>query len=350
MTPAEGSPTWPDLLTTLIAGQDLDLAQASWAMDRIMSGEAAPAVVGAFLVALRAKGESVPEIRGLADVMLAHANRIQVPGETIDIVGTGGDRSNAVNISTMSSLVVAGAGVRVVKHGNRAASSASGAADVIEALGVDVTITPARVAQVASEAGITFCFAQQFHPSMRHVAPVRGALGVATTFNLLGPLTNPAQPTYASVGVADLQRAPLIAGVFAERGRPAAVSRGHGGLDKLSLGGPSDLWWVRDGVVSEHVITPDDVGLDTSPLESLRGEDATHNAEVVRRLLAGAAGPVRDAVLFNAGTALAVATGAGHDHGEVVAAIRAGISRAAVSIDSGAAADVLERWVAATRA
>lgn len=346
----ESTPTWPDLLTTLVSGRDLDLAESSWAMDEIMSGSADPIVVGAFLVALRAKGESVTEIRGLADVMLAHANRIEVPGETLDIVGTGGDRAGTVNISTMSALVIAGAGVTVVKHGNRAASSKSGSADVLEALGVDLTLPPSRVAEIAGEAGITFCFAQQFHPSMRHAAPARGALGIGTAFNLLGPLTNPAQPAYAAVGVADARTAPLFAGVFAERGRPAAVFRGHDGLDELTVSGPSSLWWVRDGAVSEHVLAPGDLGLGTHSLEALRGADARHNAGVARDLLAGAQGAVRDAVLLNAGAALAVAGGAGHGRGEILDAVRAGVERAAQSIDTGRAAGVLERWVAATHA
>ena len=343
------APTWPDLLTALTAGEDLDAAQTSWAMGEIFAGNASPIVVGAFLVALRAKGETVTELRALADVMLAHAHRIEVPGDTLDIVGTGGDRAHTVNISTMSAIVAAGAGRTVVKHGNRAASSSSGSADVLEALGVDLTLPPERVAQIAGEAGITFCFAQAFHPSMRHAAPARAALGIGTAFNVLGPLTNPAQPRHAAIGVADARIAPLIAGVFAERGRPAAVFRGDDGLDELTLATTSLLWWVGDGQVSEIRIAPAELGLSEAPLSALRGADAAHNAEVARRLLAGEQGPVRDAVLLNAGTALAVGQ-AGHDEPAVRDAIRAGIERAAVAIDSGAAAGALERWVAATRA
>src|SRR6478609_11633059 len=308
---APDATTWPALLTDLIAGRDLDRPTAEWAMGQIMSGEATPSQVAGFLIGLRAKGESIEEMRGLAEQMLAHARRIKVPGPSLDIVGTGGDRAHTVNISTMSAMVAAAAGVRLVKHGNRAASSSSGSADVLEALGVDLSLPPERVVEVASEAGITFCFAQTFHPSFRHTAVPRRDLGIGTAFNVLGPLTNPAQPTYAAVGVADERIAPLIAGVFAGRGRAASVFRGDDGLDELTLATTSTVWWVRDGAVTELVLDPTDVGLDHHPVESLRGGDAEHNAQVARDLLAGADGPVRDAVLLNAGIALATASGLG---------------------------------------
>lgn len=327
-------------------------------MDQVFSGEATPSQVAGFVVALRAKGETVEELRALADVMLAHAHRFPSPAESIDIVGTGGDRAHTVNISTMSAIVLAGAGLRVVKHGNRAASSSSGSADVLESLGVDLTLSPAQVAAVGERAGITFCFAQAFHPSMRHAATTRRELGIGTVFNMLGPLTNPAQPTYAAVGVADARVAPLMAGVFAARGREAVVFRGSDGLDELTLAGPSDLWWVRDGEVVVDSVTPGEVGLVEAPLSALRGGEPAHNAEIVRELLAGrgrdgAPWPVRDAVVLNAGTALALSRGAARlagDRSRLLTAIRAGIEDAAATVDSGAAADVLARWVAATRA
>ncbi|HEV7172198.1 anthranilate phosphoribosyltransferase, partial [Pedococcus sp.] len=194
-SPTRTTASWPDLLSMLLRREDLSTAQAAWAMHEVMSGEATPVQLAGFLVALRAKGESVEELRGLADVMLEHAHRIEVAGPSLDIVGTGGDRAHTVNISTMAAVVIAACGITVVKHGNRAASSSSGSADVLEALGVDLTLSPERVEQVAREAGITFCFAQTFHPAMRHAAAARGGLGVGTAFNALGPLTNPAQPT-----------------------------------------------------------------------------------------------------------------------------------------------------------
>lgn len=345
-----GRITWPDLLTVLVGGSDLTLEQAQWAMNEVMRGEATPIQLAGFLMALRVKGESVAEIRGLADVMLAHAHRIEVPGPTIDIVGTGGDRQNTVNISTMSAIVMAASGVRLVKHGNRAASSSSGSADVLEALGVDLTLPPEQVRQVALEAGITFCFANAFHPAMRHAAPARSGLGVATAFNLLGPLTNPAQPTWTAVGVADKRYAPIIAGVFASRGTDAAVFRGRDGLDELTVSDVSDLWWVRNGEVSELQITPEAVGVRRHPLDELRGGDAVQNAAVVRAVLSGEEGAARQAVLLNAGAALAVASGAADATSEAItAAIAAGVRRAAETIASGAALATLDGWVAATR-
>ncbi len=345
------TPTWPDLLTSLIDGRDLGDGEARWAMDEVMSGAANPIQVAGFLVALRAKGETVTELRALADVMLEHAHRIQVPGPCLDIVGTGGDRQHTVNISTMAALVIAGCGVTVVKHGNRAASSSSGSADVLEALGVDLSLPPEQVARLATDVGITFCFAQAFHPSFRHAAPARSGLGIATAFNVLGPLTNPAQPGYAAVGVADARMAPLIAGVLAERGGRAVVFRGDDGLDELSIADTSTLWWVADGAVAVHPVAPEDVGLTRNPLSSLRGDDAAYNAGVARAVLAGDRTPVRDAVVYNAGAALATASGARvTSTADVLSAIRAGMERAAVAIDSGAASGVLDRWVAASRA
>lgn len=347
---ASSGPTWPDLLTRLLAREDLSLEDARWAMTRIMGGEATPVQVAGFLMALRAKVESVAEVRGLADVMLEHAHRIDVPGESIDIVGTGGDRFGTVNISTMSSVVIASTGLRVVKHGNRAASSKSGSADVLESLGVNLTLSPDHVRQVALDVGITFCFAQTFHPSMRHAGPARAELGVATAFNLLGPLTNPAQPTYAAVGVADARFLSVIAGVFADRGTSAAVFRGDEGLDEMSIAGTTTVLWVRDGDVTELSVHPSDVGLGVSTIDSIKGGLADENAEVARRVFAGDHGPARDAVLFNAGTALAVGAGTGATSAtEIHEAIRSGITRAAEAIDSGDVATLLDRWIVASR-
>jgi anthranilate phosphoribosyltransferase len=344
------SPSWPDLLTALLRREDLTTEQAAWAMQEVMSGEATPVQLAGFLVALRAKGESVDELRGLADVMLAHSNRIDVPGPSLDIVGTGGDRAHTVNISTMAAVVIAACGIRVVKHGNRAASSSSGSADVLEALGVDLTLSPERVVEVAHEAGITFCFAQTFHPAMRHAAAARGGLGVGTAFNALGPLTNPAQPTYAAVGVADARLGPLMAGVFAGRGKDAAVFRGDDGLDELTLSTTSTVWWVRGGTVTRRALDPCEVGLDYQPIESLRGADAAHNAQVAREVFGGQRGAVRDAVVLNAGIALALSTpDRGVAQEDFVHGIRTGMDRAETALDSGAAAQALNAWATATQ-
>ncbi|MHB9754203.1 anthranilate phosphoribosyltransferase [Streptomyces sp. BYX5S] len=337
--------SWPAVLNGLLEGRDQSADDTAWAMDRIMRGEATDAQIAGFAVALRAKGETVQEISGLVRGMYEHANVIEVPGETVDIVGTGGDGAKTVNISTMSAIVVAGAGAKVVKHGNRAASSASGSSDVLEKLGVNLDLAPKRVPEVAEEAGITFCFAIKFHPALRYAGAARGQLGIRTVFNLLGPLTNPAKVQAQAVGVADARMAPIVAGVFAERGNSSLVFRGDDGLDELTTTGTSRVWVVRDGAVREESFDPRDVGIDVVPIEALRGGDPSYNAEVARRLLDGERGPVRDAVLLNSAAAL-VAVRPGE--GTLVEQIRAGMDRAAESIDSGAAKGALERWVAAS--
>ncbi|MFD8425924.1 anthranilate phosphoribosyltransferase [Streptomyces sp. NPDC059668] len=351
VTPAGGDiaagRSWPAVLNGLLDGRDQSADDTAWAMDRIMSGEATDAQIAGFVVALRAKGETVEEITGLVRTMYEHAKVIEVPGETVDIVGTGGDGAKTVNISTMSSIVVAGTGTKVVKHGNRAASSASGASDVLGKLGVNLELTPKRVAEVAEEAGITFCFAVKFHPALRHVAAARGQLGIRTVFNFLGPLTNPARVRAQAVGVADARMAPIMAGVFAERGNSSLVFRGDDGLDELTTTATSKVWVVRDGKVTEERFDPRDVGLDLVPVEALRGADASYNAEVARRVLDGERGPVRDAVVLNAAAALVALSPA---DAPLVDQLRAAMVRTAESIDSGAARAALDRWVTATNA
>ncbi|MEU3735864.1 anthranilate phosphoribosyltransferase [Streptomyces sp. NPDC032198] len=349
VTPAGGNTaaarSWPGVLNGLLEGRDQSAEDAAWAMDRIMRGEATDAQIAGFVVALRAKGETVEEISGLVRTMYEHANVIEVPGRTVDIVGTGGDGAKTVNISTMSAIVAAGAGAKVVKHGNRAASSASGASDVLEKLGVNLELPLNRVVEVAEEAGITFCFAVKFHPALRHAGGARSQLGIRTVFNALGPLTNPAKVRAQAVGVADPRMAPIVAGVFAERGNSSLVFRGDDGLDELTTTATSRVWVVRDGAVREEAFDPRDVGIDLVPVEALRGADASYNAEVALRLLDGEKGPVRDAVLLNTAAAL-VALSPGE--GTLVEQIGAGIAKAAQAIDSGSAKTALERWVAAS--
>lgn len=342
--------SWPGLITALVAGRDLTTAQTQWAMAAVMAGDATAVQLAGFLVAMRAKGETVEELRGLADGMLAHAVPISVPDAAVDIVGTGGDRAHTVNISTMAAIVTAGAGLKVVKHGNRAASSSSGSADVLEALGIRLDRPAERVAEVAEVAGITFCFAQVFHPSFRHTAVARKELGIATVFNFLGPLTNPAQPPAMAVGVADARMAVLLAGVFAGRGTEALVFRGSDGLDELAATGPATIWHVEKGVVSELLVDPAvDLGLTPITREDLRGGSAEHNAQVALDVLGGAAGPIRETVLLNAAAAL-VADGSlsGTREGTLVERLAAGLVHAADAVDSGRAAQVLQRWIVAT--
>ena len=319
--------TWPDVLSTLVAGQDLSADAAAWAMAEVLAGNATPVQVAGFAVALRAKGETVAEIGGLADAMLDAGTPLPVEGRVLDIVGTGGDRSMSVNISTMSAIVAAGAGARVVKHGNRSASSKSGSADVLEELGIQLDLPARRVRELVDEAG------------------PRRELGIATSFNLLGPLTNPARPAAQAIGCADPRTAPIMAGVFAGRGVDAWVFRGDDGLDELTIATTSTVWTVHEGRIEEQVVDPTDLGLPRGRVEDLRGGDPAFNADVARRLLAGETGPVRDAVLLNAGAALAVYDGG---EGTLQERLAAGIARAAEAIDSGAAAAALERWVAAS--
>jgi anthranilate phosphoribosyltransferase len=344
-TAADGGRTWPTLLAALLRGEQLSSQDTAWAMDEVMAGAATPVQIAGFLVALRAKGETVQEMEGLVRAMLAHAHRIEVPGPTVDVVGTGGDRAHTVNISTMAALVVAGTGARVVKHGNRAASSTCGAADVLEELGVNLTLTPQQVADVAVEAGITFCFAQVFHPAFRHASVTRRELGVATAFNFLGPLTNPAQPGAQAIGCADARMAAVMAEVFAKRGASALVVRGDDGLDELTISTTSSVWRVRDRSVTTATLDPTRLGISLAPTQTLRGGDAAYNAAAVRALLAGQPGPVRDAVLLNAAAAL---TALAADDAPLEDALAAGMAVCAEAVDSGAADVVLRAWVEAS--
>jgi len=339
--------SWPEVLSALVAHDDLSAAQTAWAMGEILAGEATPAQIAGFAVALRSKGETIDELEGLVEAMYAHAAPLQVTGRVLDIVGTGGDRSMSVNISTMAAIVAAGAGAPVVKHGNRSASSKAGSADVLEALGIRLDLPAAQVARVGEQAGITFCFAAAFHPALRHAAVPRRELGIGTTFNFLGPLAHPAKPQAQAIGCADLRMAPLMAGVFARRGVDAWVFRGDDGLDELTTTTTSRVWAVTGGAVEELVVDPSDFGLGGGTAEGLRGRDASYNAEVVRRLVAGEPGQVRDAVVLNAGAALAVHAA---EAGTVPERLAVGVRRAEEALDSGAAAAVLDRWVAASAA
>ena len=270
--------TWPRLLAALLRGASLTSADTAWAMREVMAGEATPAQVAGFVIALRGKGETAEEVAGFVEVMLEQAAPVTVTGRVVDTCGTGGDGAHTVNISTMAALVVAGAGVPVVKHGNRAASSACGSADLLEALGVAVDLPPAAIGPCLVDAGIAFCFAPLFHPGMRHAALPRRELGVPTVFNVLGPLTNPARPAAQAVGVSDRRLAPVMAGVLAARGVDALVFRGADGLDELTTTAPSTVWVVAGGRSSQHEFDPAALDLPRATLEDLRGADAAFNA------------------------------------------------------------------------
>ncbi len=343
--------TWPTVLTTLLEGADLSVSQAEWAMSRFMTGEASGAQVGAFLVALRSKGVTVDEVIGFRDAILAEALPISLPAMSLDIVGTGGDRFGTVNVSTMASITAAASGTPVVKHGNRAASSMSGSSDVLSALGVDLEIDGAAVAQSFAEVGIAFVHAARFLPGFRHVAPARAELGIPTVFNFLGPLCNPVRPEASAVGVADIDRIPIFVGVFRLRGASALVFRGDDGLDELTTTGHSRLWEVSRGGLTEHDIDPRELGIPRANMSDLVGGTPEENAAVVRRVFAGERGPVRDIVLLNAAAGL-VAYDLAAKPESVERALLERLDEklriAEDAIDSGRAEAKLQAWAAST--
>jgi anthranilate phosphoribosyltransferase len=345
--------TWPEILTTLLERRDLSVSESTWAMRQIMSGSATPSQLGAFLVALRAKGETVDEIVGFRDAILEAALPLPVDSAVLDIVGTGGDRFGTVNVSTMAAIVAAASGVPVVKHGNRAASSASGSSDVLAALGVDLALSPDAVAETLASAGITFAFAAAFHPGFKHAAATRSELGVPTVFNFLGPLCNPARAEANAVGVAQLDRVPLITGVFRTRGATALVFRGDDGLDELTTTGHSRLWEVSRGDIHEHDLDPRDLGIPLADISDLLGGEPAHNAAIVRRTLDGEPGPVREIVLLNAAAGIVayrLFTDATQVQRPILERLAEARADAAAAVDGGEASRRLDRWVEVSRA
>jgi anthranilate phosphoribosyltransferase len=337
---------WPGVLGRLVAGHDLSVEEAECALDQVLEGEATEAQIAAFAVALRTKGETVDEMHGLVRAMLAHAEPLEIDGALLDIVGTGGDRLGSINVSTLAAFIATGAGARVCKHGNRAASSSVGTADVLEALGVVADLGPAGVAACVAEAGMGFCFAQRFHPGMRHAWPVRRQLGVPTVFNFLGPLANPAHVRHQLVGVSDPAMAEKMAGVLGANGsRRAMVIYADDGLDELSVTAPSTvIELIGDGHDYElrtWRLDPGDLGLAPATLADLSGGDAAFNADAIRAVLDGRPGPHRDIGVLNAAAALVV--------GGQAPDLAAAMASAAIAIDSGAAMAVLERLVAVSR-
>lgn len=343
--------SWPMILTSLLESTDLTISEAEWAMNQIVTGNATNAQIAGFLIALRSKGEAVHELVGFRDAVLANALDLPVPAMALDIVGTGGDRHNTVNISSTAAIVCAATGIPVVKHGNRAASSASGSSDVLSELGINLTLTNTQVAEVLDKVGITFAYAAAFHPGFRHVAEARRDLGVPTIFNILGPLCNPARPEASAVGVAQLDRVPLITGVFRTRDATALVFRGDDGLDELTTTGHSHIWEVSRGQIVEHDLDPSDLGIARARLEDLRGGEPSYNAGVLVTTLRGETGPVRDIVLLNAAAGL-VSYELAQDPSQVlrpiVERLQEKMTLCADAIDSGAAQKKLDDWVVAT--
>jgi anthranilate phosphoribosyltransferase len=331
---------WPVTLGHLMEGVALSRPHARSAMAEILEGAASPAQIAAYVVALRMKGETTEELQGMVDAMLAASTRVDIDtdGPVIDIVGTGGDRAHTINVSTISALVAAGAGAKVCKHGGQAASSACGSADLLEELGVAITLGPVGVARCVEEAGMGFCFAPRYHPAMRHAGPSRRDLGIPTAFNILGPLSNPGRVQRYLLGVADERMGRGMAGVLQANGVVRAlIVHGGDGLDELTTTGPSTVLDVRDGEVTTWQVDPSDLGLRRADREDLVGGDAHLNADLARRVLAGEHGPHRDIIGLNTGAAL-VAAGLADDIG-------AGMAQALASIDSGAAVAALNRLV-----
>lgn len=329
-----------DALVAVAAGRTLTRAEAESAMASVMAGEATAAQLGGLLAALAVRGETVDEIAGFAAGMRAAAVPVRIAAGAIDTCGTGGDRSQSFNISTVAAIVAAAAGARVAKHGNRAASSACGSADVLEALGVKIELGPEAVATCIAEVGVGFMFAPRFHPAMRHAGPVRREIGIRTIFNVLGPLANPAGVRRQLLGVPSAALGPRMIAVLRELGAEhALVVHSADGLDEISPSGPTRTWELRDGAIREGELTPEGAGLARTGADSVRGGDSAMNAAIARRVLAGdaAAGP-RTAVLLNAGAACYVAG--------LAADVRDGVALAARAIDDGAAAATLSRWVA----
>jgi len=337
-----GQFAWPEVLGRLLRAEDLDEDTAGAAMSAVMAGEATPAQVAGLLVALRMKGETVEELAGLVRAMRDAALTVPVVGPIVDTCGTGGDGAGTFNVSTLAALVAAGAGARVAKHGNRAASGRCGSADLLEAEGVVIDLPPAAVATCVAEVGIGFCFAPTYHPAMRFAMPARRELGVPTVFNFLGPLTNPAGAQHQTVGVSDPAMAPRMAAVLARLGsRHALVFSAEDGLDELTTTAPSRMWEVREGQVEELRFDPETLGLAPATIADLRGGEVADNQRIAHEVLGGAEGPARDVVLLGAAAALVAA--------DLVAGFPDGLEAAAAAVDSGAAAAVLARWAEVSR-
>lgn len=329
-------------INTVVSGQSLTMEEASSVMREIMEGEATPAQLGAFLTALALKGETTQEIAGMARVMREMALRVDVDGELLDTVGTGGDGKNTFNISTATAFIAAGAGLKVAKHGNRAASGSCGSADVLEALGVQIELSPEAVARCINEVGVGFMFAPAFHPAMRHAGPVRREIGIRTVFNILGPLTNPAGAQTQLLGVAFPELGGIMAEVLGLLGsHHAMIVHGAGGLDEISLSGDTSVWEVRGGQVEEWTLRVEDTGLPKTPIEAIRGGSKEENAATMRRLFQGEQGPVRNMVLLNSAGVLMV--------GDKTETIRHGVEMSAGIIDSGAALAKLDQMVEVTQ-
>ena len=347
---------WKSIFNKLTSREDLDIDQARWAMTQLISNEATPAQVGGFLLAIRTKGESVGELSGFVDVLLEHAVKPLLSPDAIDIVGTGGDQLGTVNISSMAAILASAAGYPVLKHGSRSASGKTGSSEMLEALGVNLELSPDQLAQVFEKVGISFFFAPLFHPALKNVGPIRKELGVPTTFNYLGPLANPVQPVATALGVANASVAPLMAAEMASRSRSAIVFRGSDGLDELTTTGPSTVWVVSGGKVTESTFDPESLGIKKAQISDLIGGDAAENAAIARVILApvsdltGEQHSIRDIVALNAAAGIAAYELSKSTSGfDLNVELKKAFDLCTETIANGKAIAKLEAWISATQ-
>ena len=337
------APTWEENLAIVESGLDLSPQEIQWSMEEILTDRADKEIIKRFLLSLKAKGETPEEVSALISQMYQHCAPITIVERAVDTVGTGGDGAHTINISTTAAIIAASAGARVIKHGNRAASSKSGSADLLEALGIKIALDGADVERTFSELGIGFCFAPRFHPAMRFAAPARKELGVATVFNILGPLANPAKPKAAAIGVANERMHLVMAQVLADRGVDGFVFRGRDGLDEITLETATDVLSIGTGTIESDEIAPEDFGISRAPVSALVGGDAAENARITLSIFAGERGPHRDACVLNAAAALAAYEGDLTD--DLHSRISKGVEAATHALDSGATAALLDKWI-----
>ena len=340
-------PTWDQILSTLSALTELSQSDAQWAMSQILDGATDKETIKSFLLALKSKGETAGEVNALVEAMYAKATLIDIPDRAVDIVGTGGDGANTINISTAAAIVTTAAGARTIKHGNRAATSKSGSADLLQRLGIEINLDAKAVAECVRKIGIGFAFAPQFHSAMRNAAEARKELGVPTVFNILGPLANPAQPKCVAIGVARAELMTIVAEVLARRGCEGFVFRGDDGLDEISLSTTSTVFVIHDGVIRHEIFDPTEIGLERFPVSALAGGDSEENARITLEIFAGKAGAYREAVLINA--AASIAAFKGDFKLGVEQQFANGYVLAKQAIDSGAATQLVERWAALSK-
>jgi len=337
---------WELILKSLSDKSDLTNDQVTWAMSQILEGKASNNEIKDFLIGLKTKGESAAEVEALVAQMYSYSAPINISERSVDTVGTGGDGANTINISTAAAIVTNAAGARVVKHGNRAATSKSGSADLLEALGIKIDLTGAEVEQTVHKIGIGFCFAPIFHSSMKHAAAARKELGVPTVFNILGPLANPAKPKACAIGVARAELLPLMAQVLLDQGKEGFVFRGDDGLDEVSLSTTTQVIQISDGELTQSVFNPADLGIASAPITALAGGDAAYNAEMTMKIFSGAKGAMRDAVALNA--AFAIAAFKADFNLPLQTQIANGFVLANKAIDSGAALAIVKKWAQLT--